>query len=127
MDNRHGDVQIILKNNIIVATLVGSFNENGAINYTEKVKDLVKILNGKEYAILVDNSNMEGGTPEAYQVLEEYNQWLNQTNLVAKAMIVKTLITTDLIKSLSPSINLQTVRSFHDKKSAMKWLEKILS
>jgi len=127
MNGQHGEVQICFENNIISATLIGSFNEEGAIKYTEGIKNIVKSLEGKKYAILVDNSDMEGGTPEAYQVLEQYNQWLNRTNLVAKAIIVKTLITTELIKTLSPSIKLQTTKSFKNKKLALQWLQSLMS
>ena len=126
MNSQHGEVQICYENRIISATLVGSFNEEGAIEYTEGIKNIVKGLEGQKYAILVDNSNMEGGTPEAYQVLEKYNQWLNNTNLVAKAIIVKTLITTELINTLSPSIKLQTTKTFKNKKLALKWLQSLL-
>lgn len=127
MNGQHGEVKICCENNIISATLIGSFNEEGAIKYTEGIKNIVKNLEGQKYAILVDNSNMEGGTPEAYQVLEKYNQWLNNTNLVAKAMIVKTLITTELIKTLSPSINLQATKTFKNKKVALKWLQSLMT
>lgn len=125
--NQHGEVHILLEGNIVIATLIGAFNEKGAMKYTEGVKSIVKKFEGKKYAILVDNSNMEGGTPEAYQVLEEYNQWINNTNLVAKAMVVKTLITTELVESLSPSIKLQTTKSFQDKNLAFEWLKKLIS
>jgi len=127
MGNQHGEVQILLEGNIIIATLIGAFNGKGAIKYTEGVKSIVKNLKGKKYAILVDNSNMEGGTPEAYQVLEEYHQWLNETNLVAQAIVVKTLITSELIKSLSPSVKLQTTKSFQDKELAFEWLKELIS
>ena len=127
MNGQHGEVQICCENNIISATLIGSFNEEGAIKYTEGIKDIVRSLEGQKYAILVDNLNMEGGTPEAYQVLEQYNQWLNGTNLVGKAIIVKTLITTELIKSLSPSIKLQTTKSFQNRTLAIQWLQSLMT
>lgn len=127
IDNQHGEVDILLEGNIIIATLVGGFNEKGAVKYTEGVKAIVKNLEGKQYAILVDNSDMEGGTPEAYHILEEYNQWLNKTNLIAKAIVVKTIITTELIKSLSPSIKRQTTKSFQDKELAFEWLKELIS
>ncbi len=127
INEQHGEVDIIVEGNIIIATLVGSFNEIGAIQYTEGIKNIVNTFERKRYAILVDNSNMEGGTPQAYQVLEKYNQWLNKTNLVAKAMIVKTSVTTELINSLSPSIKQQTTQSFNDKKLAKKWLKSLIA
>ena len=127
MSLRHGDTHFSIKGKIIIATLSGAYNKNGAIQYTEGIKSIVKSFNGERYAILVDNTDMEGGTPEAYQVLEEYNQWLNNTNLVAKAIVSNTTVTTDIIKSLSPSINLQKNMHFEDKETAMTWVKKILS
>lgn len=127
MIDQHGEVQLCYENNIIRATLIGAFNEQGAIQYTEGIKHIVKSLKGQEYAILVDNTKMEGGTPEAYQVLEEYNQWLNHTNLVAKAVVVETIITTELIKHLSPAIKLQTTKTFKNKASALRWLQTLIS
>lgn len=127
MSLRHGDTHFSIKGKIIIATLTGAYNKNGAIQYTEGIKSIVKSFKGERYAILVDNTDMEGGTPEAYQVLEEYNQWLNNTNLVAKAIVSNTTITTDIIKSLSPSINLQKNMHFEDKETAMTWVKKILS
>lgn len=127
MGSQHGEIEIILDGNIIIATLVGSFNEEGAIKYTESVKEIVKNLKGESYAILVDNSNLDGGTPEAYQVLEKYNQWLNSTNITAKAITVKDTITVDLIKSLSPSIQHQNIRKFIEKDLALKWLQSLMA
>ena len=127
MIDQHGEVQLCYENNIIRATLIGAFNEQGAIQYTEGIKHIVKSLKGQKYAILVDNTKMQGGTPEAYQVLEEYNQWLNSTNIVAKAMVVRTLITTELIYNLSPSIKLQNTKTFKNKESALLWLKTLLS
>lgn len=123
IDDQHGHVEFSLINDIIiVATLTGSFNEFGARDYTHGIKQCVKALQDKHFAILVDNTHMLGGTPEAYQELEMYNQWLTQTNLVAKAIIVSQHITTELIKAHSPSVNLQNMKGFTDKKLALEWL-----
>jgi len=120
---KHGEVELSYDNQIITAVLVGSFNKKGAEEYTEGVKSIVKQLKGKKYAMLVDNSKLEGGTPEAYQTLENYNQWINNTNIVAKAIVVDSQAAMELIKSLSPSINQQKNKSFYDRKSALEWLK----
>jgi hypothetical protein len=126
MGKQHGEVSFTLQGNIIIATLVGSFNEVGAQKYTEGLKDYINGLGKEAFAILVDNSLMNGGTPEAYQVLEKYNQWLNTINMIAKAIVVQNSVTNDLIEFLSPSIKLQTVKSFNEKSAALVWLQEKL-
>jgi len=123
VENQHGEVSFTLQDNIIIATLVGSFNEFGAEKYTEGLKGYINDFAQESFAILVDNSLMDGGTPEAYQVLEKYNQWLNTTSMVAKAIVVQSLVTNELIEFLSPSIKHQTVKCFNEKAPALKWLQ----
>ena len=123
MGNQHGEVSFALQGNIIIATLVGSFNELGAEQYTEGLKSYINEFSQDPFAILVDNSLMDGGTPEAYQVLEKYNQWLNTTNMIAKAIVVQNSVTNELIEFLSPSIKFQTVKCFIEKVNAMEWPE----
>lgn len=127
MIEEHGEVQVVLDGNIIIATLVGAFNESGAINYTNQVKKLVNELDGRKYGMLVDNTYTDGGTPEAYSVLEKYHQWQNSTNLAAKALVIKVQLINDLLEYLSPSIKKQTTKTFSDKAEALAWLKESLS
>ncbi|NMP31312.1 hypothetical protein HII17_07040 [Thalassotalea sp. M1531] len=126
IQNQHGCVHIECQGNIIIATLTGAFNDLGANTYAQGVEKVVESFHENKYAILVDNTKLEGGTPEAYQIVEQHNQWLNSTSLVAKAFVVRSEVTTNLIKSLSPSVNQQTTKSFNEKSEAMKWLQTLL-
>jgi hypothetical protein len=121
--NQHGEVEILHEDNIIAVTVIGSFNEIGAMDYIKKVKEAVTNMAGKKYAILADCSSFEGGTPEVYEILEGYNQWLNTTNLVAKAIVIKVSITENLLRAWSPSFQLQTVKTFDEKALALSWLQ----
>ena len=75
------------------------------------------------FSILVDNSKLEGGTPESYEIVEQYNVWLKQKALVAKAIVVPNLATTELIRSRCPTIATQYFKSYDEAK---KWINEQL-
>ncbi|PKG85145.1 hypothetical protein CXF85_05935 [Colwellia sp. 75C3] len=118
----HGEVTIEVQDNIIIARLVGAFNEYGAQQYTKGVKSIIENLQGESFSILINNLQVQGGTPEAYQELENYNLWLNQQKLIGKAMVITSSITLDVIDKLSPSRAKQKTKNFDNEKDAMNWL-----
>ena len=105
---------------------MGSFNEFGAKRYTEAVIEVVKQLEGKPFAILVNNLELFGGTPEAYQVLEEYNKWVNQQHMLAKAFVFNAAILATIMKNMSPSMKADNIQMFKTLEDAESWLEAVL-
>ena len=124
MDNIHGEVKLHLQGSIVMAKLTGSFNEEGAKRYTSSVKKLIEGFQGEPFSMLINNLDLEGGTPEAYQELENYNSWLNTQCLIAKAM-VQSDIATELINKLSPSQLQQNGKSFKSVEDALHWLDTV--
>ena len=118
----HGEFSVVLTGSIIESTLAGSFNELGCSGYINAVKDKLKILNGKPFAMLIDDLELEGGTPEAYQLLNEYNQWMSKQPIVAKALIISSQVQKDIILQRSPSLLQQNIEFFTDRAHAMHWL-----
>lgn len=127
LGEQHGEVLFTVEDNIIIAKAIGSFNEEGAYGYTNGFKDRIEQFGSQPFAILVDNLLMEGATPEAFKVLEAYNQWLNDKPLVAKAFVVKSRVTTSIVTAHSPSINQQTVENFSTIEEALYWLKQQLA
>ncbi|MCJ8294206.1 MAG: hypothetical protein MJK15_07345 [Colwellia sp.] len=125
MGIEHGKVSISLKGNIIVVRNVGAFNEYGAQKYTNGVEAIVNDLPDVSFSILINNLDFLGATPEAYQELENYNVWLNQQKLIAKAMVITSNTTLDVINKLSPSRASQQTRSFDNEDDAMNWLQSL--
>ena len=126
MSVEHGEFSISLEGNIIKTKLMGSFNEFGAKRYTEAVIEVVKQLEGKPFAILVNNLELFGGTPEAYQVLEEYNKWVNQQHMLAKAFVFNAAILATIMKNMSPSMKADNIQMFKTLEDAESWLEAVL-
>ena len=125
MNLQHGEVTIEITGNIIIVRTIGAFNEYGAKKYTDGMKAAVDSLDDKSFSILVNNLEFLGGTPEAYQELEDYNIWLNQEKLIAKAMVITSTIILDVIDKLSPSRAAQQTKSFADENTAMHWLQSL--
>ena len=123
MGIEHFKVSISLKGNIIVVRNVGAFNEYGAQKYTNGVEAIVNDLPDVSFSILINNLDFLGATPEAYQELENYNVWLNQQKLIAKAMVITSNTTLDVINKLSPPRASQQTRSFDNEEDAMSWLQ----
>lgn len=122
MHNEHGEVHIHREGNIIVSELNGAFNMEGAQKYIQGMKEAVKEFEGESFLMLVNNLKLEGGTPEAFQELEQYNHWLTTQNLIAKAIVLESIVTIDLIDRLSPSQKQQTYKIFDNESDAFTWL-----
>jgi hypothetical protein len=118
----HGEVSIEVIGNIIIVRTAGAFNEYGAQNYTNAIRAAVNGIQDQSFSILTNNLEFLGATPEAYQELESYNVWLNQQNLIAKAMVITSSITLDVINKLSPSRASQRSKNFDNEEDAINWL-----
>ena len=127
MPNSHGTFSLRQENNIIFITLIGSFNEYGLSELAHNLKNRVIALSGERFAILINDTEMEGGTPEAYEELNELNIWLNTKNMVAKAVVVKYEMTLDIIKSRAPALKTQNIKTFHLESQAFSWLKEELN
>lgn len=119
----HGEHSIVINGNIIVLKLIGAFNEYGVFKLIQNIKEVIKRFNGKIFSILVDYLEFLGGTPEAYEELEKYNKWLNNQNMAAKAMVIKSSATLGIINSLLPSIKKQNIKEIDNKSEAIEWLK----
>lgn len=102
-EKTHGQSKVYLKDDIIFSKLSGMFNDLGSEKFTDDVKRLVLLFGDRPFGILIDDLDLEGGTPEAYAILEEYNQLLNTKFLKAKAMVMSSNAHKDIINKLSPS------------------------
>jgi len=123
----HGEYKLNIDGNILNLQLIGAFNEIGAQQFTSAMKASIKALNGQPFAILVNDLEVIGGTPEAYAELEEYNQWLNTQKLVAKAMVIISPITLAIVDKYAPSRNEQNIAVFNTEEPALIWLKEQLA
>lgn len=119
----HGDFEVSFIESILVVKLIGSFNEFGAIELTAAIKEKVKNLQGLAFCMLVDDIELNGFTPEAYQVVEENNKWLNKQSLTAKAFLMRSHAQEVLDDHFVPSKKEQNVKVFRELETAIQWLK----
>ena len=119
----HGDNQVSIQDNIISITLRGSCNEYDFQDIGPTVKQAVVQCNGKKFCILVNDLEFIGATPEAYHEFQVLNQWLNTQQLIAKAIVIKSVSVLATIKAQVPAINDQNLKVFDVEEDAIIWLQ----
>lgn len=126
--NRHGTCEVaLIGERIISAAFIGSFNDKGVQHYANEIKRLVSTFQNQPFAMLINNLEVEGGTPEAYQTLDNYNQWLNQQAIVAKAFIIDNNVTKQILLARTPALKKQNIAFFENPTDATIWLNQQLT
>lgn len=123
----HGETDVALEGNILVVTLNGTFNQEGCENGNIKVKRLVEKLNGQPLYMLTDARGFTGGTPSAYLCANDLNKWINQHNLVAKAMVHNKSILMSIAMATMPELRKQNIREFANLEEAYDWLNLLIT
>lgn len=118
----HGRCDINTDGNLIVVKACGSFNVEGVKLFVSAITQTILSLKGQPFCLLMDDTLVEGGTSEAYAALNEYNEWLNNQPLLAKAFIINSKVKKGIILSNSPAIHTQNIAFFPAKSAALEWL-----
>ncbi len=119
----HGKHAIRVIGSIIIITMEGAFNEQGGKTLIGEVKHVINQFDGRKFSILMNLLAIEGGTPEAFAESEKYNTWLNSQNMVAKAIVSKSISFINIDRVRVPSKRKQNCRYFDTEKGAFNWLE----
>jgi hypothetical protein len=119
----HGQCFISVEDDIIFIKSVGAFNLEGINKANQDIKEVILNCDKKGLKLLIDYTEIEGETPEAFDKLNECNEWLNSQNLIAKAVVINSPVTLTLLESRAPARRLQNDKNFEDKVTAIKWLK----
>jgi len=123
MNIAHGNFTVEYKDNIIYVVLEGAFNEYSVANWANEIKSIINSLNGDRFSILMDMNLADGGTPESFKVSNQYNAWLNEQNMVAKALIYGSSVLEDMDNTLVASKKNQNTKVFNNVELAESWLQ----
>ena len=124
MGNEHGVFRVSVQGNIVMARLSGCFNESGAEAVTDQIRSAIESFEGQPFCMLMNVLECPGGTPEAYENIENYNGWLNGQKMTAKAMVMSSKMTEGILKDRAPSRQNQKIKIFDNETDAITWLEK---
>jgi len=122
MSIEHGKCYISVDGDIITVKAVGAFNSEGIVKTIKELESVIESFGQKDFKWLFDYSETEGGTPDVFNKINECNIWLNNQNIIAKAIVINSPTNLEILASIAPAISAQNTRNFDDKASAMDWL-----
>jgi len=122
MQSAHGKFKISVNENQISTKLLGSYNTQGIEAWISEMKKTISSFSGAPFTILVDEIGAKGATPQALAKGNEYNEWLNHQNLVAKAVIYGESIYKEIDNKSLPARAKQNIKFFETVEDAQCWL-----
>ncbi len=123
MIKSHGDYFIRIEGNIVFISLEGSMNEYSVKELFFEAKTIINNFNGNKFSMLSNLSKIIGGTPEAYDEANKFNEWLNTQNMVAKAVVITSPTLSKIERIRVPAKLLQNIKEFDNEPDAIKWLK----
>lgn len=82
----HGEWQISLVRNVVIQTIAGAFNEEGARARSLELRGVAPL--DQPWAILGNSSNWDMGTPATLKIVEETRDWSLLNGCVCIATVV---------------------------------------
>ena len=122
MSKNLSNASISHTNGIITTNLYGIFNESSAESYRAKLFELVMRLKGKPFALLADISQVEGATPEAFDMVKHIINRLPEMGLIAKAYVYKGPVIRGIMYQRIPELASMDYLFFTDNEEAYQWL-----
>ncbi|MDN4502746.1 hypothetical protein QX776_10040 [Alteromonadaceae bacterium BrNp21-10] len=127
--NRYGGYHINAKNNVIVVTFTGAFNQDLSLKYLQHIKQIAAIKSQQPWALSANFIDYQALTPDAEKVLRQTYIVCLQSNCIADAYCIDSLVGLAQIKKVRIDANIQDPIEkclFIDEPSATKYLQKII-
>jgi len=122
MHKKLSTLSISYNDGIITSKLYGVFNGRSAEEYRERLFKLVMGLNMKPFALLVDISEVEGATPDAFDMVKHIVNRLPEMGLIAKAYVYKGPVIRGMMFQRIPELKHMDYLFFTDFDEASQWL-----
>lgn len=119
----HGEGIISVNDNVITVKIQGVYNQEGVVELRKKLSPIIENFHADGFKILANYLEAEGGTPDAYNEVNRFNIWLNEKNLIAKAVVINSAVISSILDSRTPARQLQNIKSFDNTIAAIQWLE----
>jgi hypothetical protein len=120
----HGEFTLNISNNIIIARVSGSWNEECAHNFSAALKEKINSFNDKEWAHYVLLDDWELGVPEVTPIISDLVAYCIDHRLIKSAHIFNESVIkqTYIDQMVTEKQGNFEKRMFHDKTEAIKWL-----
>jgi hypothetical protein len=87
MFNLHGAFKIELRNDIVFVDMIGAWNIETAIAFSDEIKKVVKPIYGRPWAALTHMDEWELCTPECKPVIVEFSLNAKRSGLTREAVV----------------------------------------
>lgn len=123
--NEHGVYHLDVIGNVIVCEFSDAFNVEGASEFLRDFRMIVDQMNGEAFAVVSNGVDCDGGTPEAYDLVNQYNEWLATTNCYAKALVFRDTLSRNIYRDRVPAIEQQRefLQEFFSYEEAIEWVK----
>lgn len=124
---QHGTFSISVSNNLLIATVEDSWNEETALAYSEAFKSASKAISHAPWGHIVFLDNWNLGASEITPIIQELVFWSAENNLVRAAqiyspsMVKKYFIDTMIVNELGAFSS----KAFTKKEDGLAWLAEV--
>lgn len=119
----HGKYEFEVRGEIFILRFYQNWNEECARDFFAAYKSLVLENKIKQFAVLADFRNFEGGTPETIRYFEKIAPWSMAHGQIARAQIINSILKEYIVKQASQGQDVFPIQTFEDESSALAWLE----
>jgi len=121
---QHGEFELSVKGNVLIACLKGGWNEVAARNFDRCLRETAQPLLGKNWGHLVCLEDWSLGVPEMVPIVEDLVQWCIDNGLkcaahVYSASMMKKLTLDDMVVEKQGDFQRH---HFSNKAEATRWL-----
>ena len=118
----HGSYSIDLKQGCIVVRLIGAFNCEGMALYIDAMKAAIQQIQSSKLSIVINHLEFEGAGPEALELINQYNSWLDCHYIVNKAFVGTQAMYQYIAENkMTTGLN-QCMQFFDSEEGAINWL-----
>lgn len=87
MFNLHGTFNIELRDDIVFVDMIGAWNIETAIAFSDEIKEIIKPIFGRPWAALTHMEEWELCTPDCESVIVEFSLNAKRSGLTRKAVV----------------------------------------
>ncbi len=120
----HGCFDLWVDNQVLLARISGAWNEEEALLYFKKLKEITKPIIDKPWAMMLNLTNSELNTPGADQIASTIVQWCLNHGIASVAEVYKpSLLKKRQFERLTKKLSSEIERcQFSDETEAFAWL-----
>ncbi len=121
----HGAFELSIKGEILIIRFFHSWNLEGAKAFFTPYRELIQQHNLKQFGILSDLRQFEGGTPDAIEFFEKISDWAQENGQVALALIMDSGLKEFTINQIDKGKNRFQVQAFSGEPEALARFESL--